>query len=50
MGCPHFPLRSGGLQGGNGESAFKELLETTIADTVTPWEWQGYVPYDHERK
>jgi CubicO group peptidase (beta-lactamase class C family) len=34
----------------NGESAFKELLETTIADTVTPWEWQGYVPYDHEQK
>ena len=29
----------------NGESAFKELLELTIADTYTPWEWQEYVPY-----
>ena len=29
----------------NGESIFKELLELTIADTYTPWEWQDYVPY-----
>lgn len=29
----------------NGESAFKELLEITIADVYTPWEWQGYIPY-----
>ena len=29
----------------NGESAFKELLEITIADVYTPWEWQNYVPY-----
>jgi len=29
----------------NGESIFKELLELTIADTSTPWEWQDYVPY-----
>ena len=29
----------------NGESVFKELLELTIADTYTPWEWQDYVPY-----
>ena len=28
----------------NGESAFKELLELTIGDTYTPWEWQDYVP------
>lgn len=30
----------------NGESAYKELLELTIADTWTPLEWNGYVPYD----
>jgi D-alanyl-D-alanine-carboxypeptidase/D-alanyl-D-alanine-endopeptidase len=30
----------------NGESAFKELLELTIADTYTPWQWENYVPYD----
>jgi len=30
----------------NGESIFKELLELTIADVYTPWEWQNYVPYD----
>ena len=29
----------------NGESIFKELLELTIADTFTPWQWQNYVPY-----
>ena len=32
----------------NGESAFKELLEISIADVYTPWEWQNYVPYDHK--
>ena len=31
----------------NGESAFKELLEISIADIYTPWEWQNYVPYNH---
>lgn len=30
----------------NGESLYKELLEITIADTYTPLEWNGYVPYD----
>jgi CubicO group peptidase (beta-lactamase class C family) len=30
----------------NGEGIFKELLELTIADVYTPWEWQDYVPYD----
>jgi serine-type D-Ala-D-Ala carboxypeptidase/endopeptidase len=29
----------------NGESVFKELLELTIADAYTPWQWQDYVPY-----
>lgn len=31
----------------NGESIFKELLEVSIADVYTPWEWQNYIPYDH---
>jgi CubicO group peptidase (beta-lactamase class C family) len=30
----------------NGESIFKELLEVSIADVYTPWEWQDYIPYD----
>jgi serine-type D-Ala-D-Ala carboxypeptidase/endopeptidase len=30
----------------NAESIFKELLETAIGDTYTPWQWQNYVPYD----
>ncbi|MEM8890221.1 MAG: serine hydrolase domain-containing protein [Bacteroidota bacterium] len=29
-----------------GESIFKELLELTIGDTYTPWEWENYIPYD----
>jgi len=29
----------------NGESAFKEILELTIADTFTPWQWENYIPY-----
>jgi serine-type D-Ala-D-Ala carboxypeptidase/endopeptidase len=45
-----FPERGVGVllmtNSANGESAFKELLELTIADTYTPWEWQNYVPYD----
>ncbi len=30
----------------NGESIFKELLEITIANTVTPWQWENYIPYN----
>ena len=30
----------------NGEGIFKELLETLLADTFTPIEWEGYTPYD----
>lgn len=30
----------------NGESIFKELLAYTIGDTFTPWQWEGYTPYD----
>jgi CubicO group peptidase (beta-lactamase class C family) len=29
----------------NGESTFKELLATLIADTFTPWQWENYIPY-----
>ena len=28
----------------NGESIFKELLATSIADTFTPWYWENYIP------
>ena len=31
---------------GNGEGIFKELLETSLKDTFTPIEWEGYTPYD----
>jgi CubicO group peptidase (beta-lactamase class C family) len=27
----------------NGERAFRPILETIMGDTVTPWEWEGYV-------
>lgn len=29
----------------NGESIFKDLLEKVIGDTVTPWQWEEYIPY-----
>ena len=32
----------------NAESIFKELLETSIGDTYTPWKWERYIPYDNE--
>jgi CubicO group peptidase (beta-lactamase class C family) len=32
----------------NGELIFKELLETLIGDTFTPWKWQTYFPYDYK--
>jgi len=45
-----FPERGIGVlimaNSANGESAYKDLLELTIADTFTPWEWQDYVPWD----
>lgn len=34
----------------NGEALFKELLEKLIGDTCTPWEWEGYIPYNYEGK
>jgi len=30
----------------NAESIFKELIEITIGDVYTPWEWEIYIPYD----
>jgi CubicO group peptidase (beta-lactamase class C family) len=33
----------------NGELIFKELLETLIADTFTPWKWEAYFPYDYKK-
>ena len=30
----------------NGESIFKELLETLIGDTFTVWEWENYIPWN----
>jgi serine-type D-Ala-D-Ala carboxypeptidase/endopeptidase len=32
----------------NGESIFKELLEYSIGDTFTPWQWENYIPYDQK--
>ncbi len=32
----------------NGEFIFKELLETLIGDTYTPWKWEGYIPYNQK--
>jgi CubicO group peptidase (beta-lactamase class C family) len=32
----------------NGESIFKELLETSIGDTYTPWQWENYIPYNQK--
>jgi len=31
----------------NGDSIFRELLETLIKDTFTPWKWESYLPYNH---
>jgi CubicO group peptidase (beta-lactamase class C family) len=34
----------------NAESIFKELLETAIGDTYTPWYWENYIPYDQKKE
>ncbi|HWM94055.1 MAG TPA: serine hydrolase domain-containing protein [Thermoanaerobaculia bacterium] len=45
-----FPERGLGVailtNSANGESIFKELLEVSISDVYTPWEWQDYIPYN----
>jgi CubicO group peptidase (beta-lactamase class C family) len=33
----------------NAESIFKELLETAIGDTFTPWYWENYIPYNQNK-
>ncbi len=33
----------------NAESIFKELLEITIGDVYTPWEWENYIPFYEEQ-
>lgn len=33
----------------NAESIFKELLETAIGDSFTPWRWENYIPYDQKK-
>jgi len=33
----------------NGESVFKELLEYSIGDIYTPWQWENYIPYDDKK-
>ncbi len=30
----------------NGESIFKELLQTAIGDVYMPWKWENYIPYN----
>ena len=33
----------------NAESIFKQLLETAIGDTFTPWYWENYIPYNYKK-
>jgi hypothetical protein len=33
----------------NAESAFPELLRLTIADRLTPVDWENYTSYKHAR-
>jgi serine-type D-Ala-D-Ala carboxypeptidase/endopeptidase len=50
--CIIFPEKGSGMlimsNSDNAESIFKELLETGIADTFTPWYWENYIPYDQK--
>lgn len=45
-----FPQKQTGIlimtNSDNGESIFKEILETAIGDKYTPWEWENYIPYN----
>lgn len=47
-----FPERGIGLllmsNSDNAEGIFKELLELTIGDVYTPWEWEIYTPYNEK--
>lgn len=33
----------------NGEGIYKELLETSLKNTYTPIEWEGFTPYNQQR-
>lgn len=33
----------------NAESTFKTLLEASIGDVYTPWQWQRYIPYNFQQ-
>lgn len=33
----------------HGSEIFKELLETLIGDTFTPWKWEHWYPYDYRK-
>lgn len=51
--CIIFPGKQCGIlimtNSDNGESIYKELLETAIGDKYTPWEWHRYIPYNVKR-
>ncbi len=32
----------------NGESIYKELLETLLKNTYTPTEWEHFTPYNQQ--
>ncbi|RYG50276.1 MAG: class A beta-lactamase-related serine hydrolase [Chitinophagaceae bacterium] len=50
--CILFPEKGIGMlimsNSDNAESIFKELLETAISDTFTPWYWENYIPYNQK--
>lgn len=33
----------------NAESIFKSLLEISIGDIYTPWQWESYIPFDYKQ-
>ncbi|WP_295120803.1 serine hydrolase [uncultured Chitinophaga sp.] len=47
--CILFPAMKAGVlimtNSDNGESIYKQLLETAIGDRYTPWQWHRYLPY-----
>lgn len=53
-GCVHysilFPKAKIGIMimttSDNSDSIFKEILEVSIKDTFTPYEWENYIPYN----
>lgn len=49
-----FPEKESGViimsNSDNAESIFKELLELTIDDTYTPWQWENYIPYNYQEE